>query len=145
MPPTNQAVEIQTINEMFWYNATFSALAAAASSTAQVQIQADADFIILKQTRFVTNDADESVVTAPLATVLLTDTGSGRQMMDSAVHIENLFGTAQFPYILPQSKRLAANSTFQVQVTSLAPSITMNIWINFAGQKQYKFRQAQVR
>lgn len=132
---------IITINELFWYGATFLPLTAQASSTAQVQVQADADFIVVKQCRFATNSNDNSVVTSPLVTVTLTDTGSGRQLMDSAQHMENIFGTAQFPYICPQVKRLAANSTFQVAVTSLTGAVGYNLYLSFQGYKQYKFKQ----
>jgi hypothetical protein len=132
--------QVVVINEQFWYNASFLPLTAQANSIGTINIQADADFLIIKQARFVTDANTNSPVTAPLVSVVLTDTGSGRQMMDVATHMETIFGTAQFPYILPQAKRLSANSTYQIALTSLTGAVDYNIYIDFSGFKQYKFK-----
>src|SRR5262245_16433767 len=111
----------ETVNEQFFYNAEFTNIANGASSTTNVNIQADADFVIIKQSRVWFQQGGTTVLAAnPRVSVTLTDTGSGCQMMDVATQVDNIFGTAQFPYILPQSKRLSANSTLQVAITNNA-------------------------
>ncbi len=131
----------ETVNEQFWYNADFTNVASTASSTTNVNIQADSDFVIIKQARTAFQTGSTTALVAlPRVTVTLTDTGSGRQMMDSGTQMENIFGTAQFPYILPQAKRLSANSTLQVAITNSAGAAG-DFQFNFSGFKQYIFRR----
>lgn len=131
----------QLIGEQFYYNTlhpSTSTLAQNASDTQTINIQADADFIIVKQSRDV-RDTNQALQANPSALVVLTDLGSNRQMMDIATPLENIFGTGQFPYILPQAKRISANSSFQVVVTNL--SSTASIFrLTFSGMKQYIFK-----
>ena len=126
----------------FIYNAVFTALAAGTNQTFNINIQADADFQIqaLAYHANVANAAQtESNFTYPLATVLLTDSGSGRQLMDSDVSIPAMFGNGQFPFILPTPKLMAARSTLVVKATNYDAAATYNIRLFFIGSKLFKF------
>lgn len=131
----------QVIKDPFTYTATFTGLAAGANSTVNVNIQADADFLIQALT-FHANVANagqtESNFTYPLATVLLTDSGSGRQFMDSDVSIPAMFGNGQFPFVLPQAKLMSARSTLVCKVTNYDAAQTYNIRLNFIGVKLFR-------
>jgi hypothetical protein len=131
---------IQIVREQFWYNAVYNTIAAGATSTQAISIQADADFVVRKQTRDVRLSDGVTPYTTPSATVTIVDTGSNRQMSDIAVHIENCFGSAQFPYILPQEKRFSANCVVNVTMTSLETVTTMIARLCFHGYKEYKYR-----
>ena len=133
--------ELSVIEEPFVYIASFTtALAVGGNQTVQIPIQADADFKILA-TAYQANLAG-AVQTAstyqwPNVTVLLTDTGSGRQMMSAAVPITSLFGTGQEPFIWPTPKIMAARSNLQVQVISQEAAVTPLITLSFFGVKMY--------
>lgn len=133
----------------YTYNAVYSvagaanALAAGATNVpVNVNIQADADFLILSQT-YDANTANaartSTTFTVPNASVTLTDTGSGFQMMDQAVPIPSIFGNGQFPFVLPNPKLLTAKATLQVLVTNYDAVAGYNIRLSFNGVKLYSY------
>lgn len=132
----------------FTYNAVFAAAGAANSiaaaggtGTANVNISADAPFMIVNQTYDANtlNAARTSgTYVVPNATVLLTDTGSSRTMMDVAVPVPSIFGNGQFPYILPVPKLMQANSQLQVLVTNNDAAAGINLRLSFNGYKLFK-------
>jgi len=131
-----QGKQIQT--DPFTYLATFS-FSSATTLPFNINIQADSDFIIL-QTMYFVNVAAASQERSTQAlfngTVLMTDTGSGRQLMDSSVPVDSLFGNGQFPYIWPSPKMLSSKSTFQVQATQIE-STTQTLYLSFSGIKVF--------
>lgn len=131
----------QVVRDPFTYTTTFAALAAAANATNNINIQADSDFLILATT-YHANVANAgqtvSTFTYPLATVLLTDSGSGRQFMDSDVSIPDMFGNGQFPFVWPQPKLMAARSTLVVKATNYDAAQAYNLRLNFHGVKLFR-------
>jgi hypothetical protein len=137
------------IEDFFVYQALFSGtatagnagqLTAGATATFQINIQADSDFKILAGTQHasVANTAQTfSTVTWPQITVLLTDQGSGRNLMDNPVDVASMFGTGQLPFFWPTPKILSARSTLQVQCTSYESSQTTNLRLYFIGVKLF--------
>lgn len=138
---TQLANEARIVRFPYTYNAVFSAgIAAAGNATVNVAITADAPFLIVNSTYEA--DVAGSAVTAssyvyPLMSVLLTDTGSNRQMMDVAVPVTSIFGNGQFPYVWPEPKLMPANSVLQVQVTSFEAANTNRLRLSFNGYKLY--------
>lgn len=127
--------------DFFTYELDFSALAASATATQTIQIQADSDFIWQKAC-YVADIAaaaqTDSARVIPLVTVLLTDSGAGRQLMNSAVPIPALFGTGQIPFILPRPRIFRAQSVVTVQVTSyVAAGTTYNLRLSLIGEKGF--------
>ena len=119
-------------------------IAAGATVAASIQIEADSDFEILKRLVFFTNEtyADNiSLFNAMPVTVQLTDTGSGRNLFNQPVLLSNAFGTAQFPYILQQTKIFSARSVIGITVTNLSTEDIANLQLSFAGRKIFKQRQ----
>lgn len=130
----------------FTYHAEFFAagaansLAAGAQGVVNVQIDAGAPFLIVSQSYYAnTANAAVTVTTmpAPNIIVLLTDTGSNRTLMDTAVPVPTIFGTGQFPYVLPEPKLMQANSQLQVQATNRDAAVGFNLYLCFNGFKLY--------
>lgn len=128
------------IRKPYTYSTAFAALASGANQTNQIAIQADSDFLIMAQTFHanVANGAQtESNFTYPLITVLLTDTGSGAQLMDSAVSVPQMFGNGQFPFVLPEPQYLVARGNLAVQVSNYDAAATYNLRLSFHGVKLF--------
>lgn len=135
------------IKYTFTYNAVFytaggaNNLAAGATSTVNVNIDAGAPFLIVSQT-YDANTANAAraagTLVVPNIIALITDTGSNRALMDVATPVPAIFGTGQFPYILPEPKLMPANSQLQVQVTNIDAAAGYNLRLCFNGYKLYK-------
>lgn len=120
-----------------------------------INIQADSDFVILNTTYWsnytdstYVNDGNEVTSAGRLlfdGTILLTDTGSGRTMMNQAVAVDSMFGTGQFPYVWPQPKLMRALSSLQIQVNNLIatqtnfPYDTLSVYLQFNGLKVFTY------
>lgn len=136
------------VAEPFTYSIAFPAVTGINPSfSGTIQIQADADFAILQSTfDFCLNTAATDAPAAelkPNMSVLLTDTGSGRQFMDRLVPINNLFGDARLPYVWPVPRLLAASSTMQVQVACVNTAMDFGVSVytltlSFQGEKRLR-------
>lgn len=118
-----------------------------ASATAQGQflVQNDSAFAITTTCYVATSQVNAAIIDLqPFgsgldegitdATILLTDTGSGRQLSDARLAIDTLFGTAQRPFIWPRPKLLPPASTFQVSLQNLQ-AVDMRLRLTFHGYK----------
>lgn len=144
----------------FDYSVQFlnSSVAAGATVVQNITIQSDSDFIA-KTCQITVYDSPNNIVTTTLAplTVQFSDTGSGRNLMDSAQSIQNLMGGAvsnaggsggSGPYVFPEPLLLRATATLQVTLTNLT-SLTVStggrtfqrVDISFAGYKVFKNRE----
>lgn len=134
------------IKDFYVYQEDFASLANGASATGNINIQADSDFVVQKLTYFadiaaaVQTDATRVI---PLVNVLITDTGSGRNMMESALPISNIFGTGEIPFILPTPKLFLARSTITIQLSNFSAATTYNLRLSFAGYKIFRGVQSQ--
>jgi len=131
-----------TYSVLFRAAAGGNSIAAGVIAQASLNIQADADFLILNHT-YDANTANAArtsgTYVVPNANVLLTDTGSGYQMMDQAVPVPALFGNGQFPYVLPNPKLMPAKATLQVQITNYDAAAGINIQLCFNGVKLFAY------
>lgn len=126
--------------DTFTYEVDFSALAAGASQSSSIQIENSSDFLWQKACFFadIAQAAQtQSSQVMPLATVLLTDSGSARQLMNSAVPITSLFGVGYSPFILTVPKKFLARSSITVAVTNFSAATTYNIRLSFIGVKLF--------
>lgn len=133
----------------YTYTANFYTAGAASNllhgatpTTLLLTIQADADFLIINQT-FDANIANAARTTGadpvPNINVLLTDSSTSMNMMDSAVPVANIFGDGFQPFILPSPKLLRANSNFQIQAQNYDAAIDYNLFLSFNGVKLFKY------
>jgi len=133
----------QFIKDFFVYEIDFDALGNGASATSNINIQADSDFVVQKMTYFA--DISEAVQTdssrvIPLCTIQITDTGSGRNLLDNAAPIPNIFGTGQIPFILPNPKLFVARSTVTFTVANFSAATEYNLRLSLIGYKKFRIQ-----
>lgn len=126
--------------DFYVYDTVHSSVAPGGSNTQSIQINADSDFQVEKLTFFADVAAagqQASTLVIPLMTVLITDSGSGRQLMDQALPVTNLFGTGQIPFVLKQPKIFPARTNVLVTVTNFDAAQTYNLRLSFIGSKLF--------
>lgn len=131
----------------FWYRINFDSVAASGRETGSFLVQNDSAFA-LTHTSFVFTTTADAGVAQPFGTgaaatdfvpflVLLTTTGSGRQLMDGQVPIDSLFGTGTRPYYWPTPLFLDPASTFSADVQNLDTANARRLRLVFAGYKVF--------
>lgn len=128
--------------DFFVYEVDFSALAAGTSQTSSFTIQQEADFLLTKIN--MTPDIAAAAYTqgaapVPLVTIMVNDTGSGRNLMSSAVPLPNLFGNAGLPFILPRQRLFVASSVVNITLTNYDAATAYNIRLSFIGEKAFQY------
>lgn len=139
--PVPQPSDPYFARDLFVYEVDFSALAAAASSTQTFTVQADSDFLWTKATMFADIAAaaqTDSTRVIPLCTVLIQDTGSGRNLMNSAVPVSSLFGTGELPLILPRQRLFISRAQVSITMTNFSAATTYNVRLSLIGEKAFK-------
>lgn len=125
--------------DFFIYSVEFLPIAAASTLTQETAIQADSDFLCVAATRVVTNAANV-VFTDPAPMLLrLFDAGSGRSVMDRAIHIDNFVGTGQLPSYWPMPKIFRANGTIESTLQNLDGANGFNVRIAYLGFKVFDY------
>lgn len=127
--------------DFYVYELDFAAVAPGAASTASFNVQADSDFLWTSAAFFADIAAGaqlESTKIIPLMSILITDTGSGRQLMNTAVPITSLFGDGKLPFMLPRQRPFRANSTVTATVNNFDAAATYNLRLAFIGEKGFK-------
>lgn len=124
------------VKDFFTYSANFLPLAASGTATVDIAIQNDSDFLIVAATRVVSSEDNATEVTFPPLLVTIVDSSSGRQLMDRAVHIENLFGSAQRPSVWPSPKLIRAAGTLSTTCQNLTAT-ARNVRISYLGFKVF--------
>lgn len=126
--------------DFFSHTLTFAALAAGAGTTGIINIPAAYDFIWSKAEYFADVAAaaqTESTRVIPLCTILLTDSGSRRQLMDAPIPLTSIFGSPGLPFILPVPRLFARNSSITVAVANFSAATAYNLRLVLIGVAQY--------
>ena len=124
--------------DLTYYQTVVSALAPSTSAPTQINIDAGTDFCWVATT-FQADIGEaaqlESTVVIPLVTVIITDTGSQRQLMNAAVPISCIAGPGERPYRLILPRLFRANSIITFNWTSYVTSGTTygNIYLIMHG------------
>jgi hypothetical protein len=111
-------------------------LTAGSSQTQTLSITANADFIFLQCHHHanVANAAQTvATKTAPLATILITDSGTNEQFTNAAVDLESYSTNGNIINNLPYPRIVSGRSTLTVQLTSYEATNTLNIYLSFSG------------
>lgn len=136
----NQAPGRLLGKEFYSYALSFSALANATDATGVINIEADSWFIAQKLT-FAADIAAAAQTDAnrviPLVTVLITDTGSGRQLSNQAIPIPATMGTGELPFILPTPKIFKPRSALSIKVANYSAATTYNLYLVLHGAKAW--------
>lgn len=126
--------------DFFVYSAEFLPLPAGDTLSFNTAIQSDSDFLCVAMTRVVTDVTNLVLVSGPVPElVTIFEAGSGRQMMDRPIHIDNLAGTGQLPSYWPMPKIWRANSTVTTTVENLDPANDRNVRVAYLGFKVFNF------
>jgi hypothetical protein len=126
--------------DFFVYEVDVLALGPGQSTTQTFTIQADSDFLWTKGAYYVDNGSAPTASTRilPQCTVLIQDTGSGRNLMSSAVPVSSLFGTGELPMILPRQRLFVARAQVQVVMSNFNTVDTYNMRLSFIGEKAFR-------
>jgi hypothetical protein len=103
--------------DSFTYTATWLPLAGNAVTPITIPISADSDFLWM-ETCLTAFTAINVLDPNPDLLMAFTDTGSGRNLQDNPVHINNIIGNGQWPYVLPEPKLLIGAGGLQVTLTN---------------------------
>lgn len=125
-------------SEFYTYGVTFSALASGTDASAIINIEADSYFKIQKltyQADIAAAAQTDSSRVIPNVSVIITDTGSGRQLSNVSVPIVAFFGTGEMPFILPTPKVFKPSSSISVKVSNFDAAVTYNLRLSFHGAK----------
>lgn len=131
--------------DWFSYPLRFQAVAELAVPSQNIQIDAGSDFFLTALTYFATLDGSTAVISVtnyavPVVTVLITDSGSNRQLMNAPVPLNLIFGDGNHPHRLIHPRLFFRNSAITVALQSIdtpADSTWANIWLNFEGFRIY--------
>lgn len=135
-----------TKHEFYVYTQNFTsdlnnAVAPTGTGNGSINIQADSDFVLQKLTYFadIAKAAQtENTRVIPLMSIQIRDTGSGRDIIENATPVSNIFGTGQLPFILPTKKLFLARSTIAITVTNFDAAVTYNLQLAFVGYKVFR-------
>ena len=119
-----------------FYDTDITALDPAASLPSQINIDAGTDFYWVASTIQIDIGGaaqTQSNAPIPLATVVITDTGSQRQLMNQPVPVTAIFGNGQRPYRLILPRLFRANSIITFNWTNYEVTNTYNIRAQFHG------------
>lgn len=127
-----------------WYSYTATVLSAnfAAGATAQATISIEADsyfyFNALSYTADLAGAAlTESTNIIPLASLVILDTGSGRQLMAQPAPLPSIAGDGKRPYRLPKPRRFAPTSQIVLTLVNYSAASAYNLRVTFHGFKVY--------
>lgn len=131
--------------DWFSYIVQFTAVAEGDRDSQNIQIDASSDFFLTALTYFATIDTSTATITVdttvvPVATLLITDNGSNRQLSSAAVPLFLLAGDGNHPHRLIHPRLFRANSNISLTLNSLNTSQNLtydNIWVNLEGFKIY--------
>jgi len=128
-------------SDYYWYITNPGALAPGATGNSQIQIDAGTDFYWIATT--IQSDIGEGVLTEstdiiPLVTVLINDTGTSRNLMNSGVPLGSLCGDGKRPYRLVRPRLFRANSIVGFTFTSYVAAGTTygNLYFTMHGYRR---------
>lgn len=128
--------------DFFTYTIPFvAALAPSGQTSGNFTLDADSDFLWQKFAAYAQVASDGTTVSneiLPGVTIIITDTASGRNLMNNPVPLASLSGSGRLPFILPTPKVFQARGTVQVQLSNITDGVTYSqIYLAFEGTKLF--------
>lgn len=132
-----------TGTDYFWYAGRVSGLSSVApNGNILINTDADSDFYCVAMSHFTDIAAaaeTESTSILPLVNVQITDTGSGKALMNTPVPVPSIMGDGKRPYRFVRPRVFLANATINMAFTAyVAAGTTYNISVILHGYKVYK-------
>ena len=121
----------------FTYQIAFANLLPGATIAGQVIFQNDADFVLLAHAyyAFTANAPTVSGRPYPNMSVLLNDSGSGKNLSSVAVPVPAWFGDGQFPFVLPAPYLWAKKSVMNITLQNNDGATAYVLNLSFIGVK----------
>lgn len=142
---TENGIQYEVIEDFYVYTANFGAIAGSATATVNINVESDSSFVAQKltfsansATYGVADDKNQTNITRPAMTISITDTGSGRQLMNTPMPVHAVCGSGDLPHILSTPKEFRANSTIQVSLTDFGNVGYSNVFVSLIGKKLFK-------
>lgn len=110
----------------------------AATVPVGVAINNDSDFLLAK-TMLVSYTAVGVLLPNPDYNIGFADSGSGRQLQDNLVHVHNIMGSAEHPYIWPEPKLIKAGGVFTITLQNLT-AVAAEVSVALSGFKVFYLR-----
>lgn len=137
----------QQVVPMFYvYAATIPNVAAnGGTGSATITFESNSSFELQKMMAAGFDQASDAVLDgAGLAgTVQIVDTSTGANMFSQPVLFDTLFGTAQLPFILPQTRLFSPNSSLIINVVNLDTAHQLTYYFSFASRKLFGYVPAR--
>lgn len=115
-------------SDYYWYVTNFgAALAGGLNTQTQIQIDNGTDFYWIASSYFVDESVagvTESSQILPFLTLLINDTGTSRNLMNSAVPLPAIAGDGKRPYRLVRPRLFRANSIINFTWANYSTNIT---------------------
>lgn len=145
--PTTAGAQVPTNKPLDWfsYPLNFTGLTLNTPASQNIQIDAASDFFLTAITARAYLAASTTAATAntsiiPGATLLLTDGGSSRQLMQNPVDLSQISGTGPWPHRLLYPRKFTRNSVILTQIVpydAAMPASWDAIRITFQGFRIY--------
>lgn len=134
--------QMQYTEDFFVYAVEFEGLLSGSAAEGNIQIQADSDFKWSLGAYFavnVTGGADPTLDTYPVPPieVQITDSGSGRNLFNQALPINQIFGSGSLPFVLPIQRIFRARSNVQFSVSNVGVN-DYNLTLSLIGSKIFR-------
>ncbi len=137
--PTNE-IRVEEFKDLFAYTWEQTVIANTTGSPVLVSILADSDFVAIKGVASMyQNVVARTHVEFQDVTVVINDSGSGRNLEDKAIAIRHLFGHPRDPVIYQPPKLFVANSTISLTFANNANADVI-IRASFVGYKLFRKR-----
>ena len=132
--------------DAFWYVFNqLGNLAPLAQAVQNIQVQGDSKFEWMKTTASYSlagGTPPQQSTDKTNISVFISDTGSGRNLMNAPVQIDSIAGNGKEPYILGVTRIFQPNATIQCTVTNTDAVVTWNaVQLTLHGRKIFKGRQ----
>lgn len=146
-----QMTKSQILDDDFWYVFPdfFNIATLGGQQTQAIQFQADSFFRIERISCFFANATTANAATQftsgtrpiPNARIVFTDSGSGRQLMNSSIPIASLCGYEGLPYLLPVPKIMNPSATLTATITNFDGTVAASLYvISLGGRKLYNVK-----
>jgi hypothetical protein len=148
VPQQQQQEDEEWYDDLFTYPTTSVNLVALASSAQTITIQADSKFEWMRATIF----GNLHGATPPFTdgaqleiNVFITDSASGRQLMQASVPAQSIAGNGKLPFINPTSRIFEPSATVQVTLSNTSAANQYdNIVFSMIGRKIFRGRRPGV-
>lgn len=131
--------QVQYVEDWFIYNLNVLGLAAGGTANANIQIDADSDFKLVKLGMNAAIppvvEVTESLREVPQVTMMIVDTGAGRNLFNAPVAMGAIWGGGGLPFILPVPRIFKARTNISFTFVNFNTADTYDLRMAFIGNK----------